>query len=275
MRILPVLLALALGAAAVRVASAQQPRAGELITGIVHQQGAGAQSPGGLWTLHFSLEAWRGADGIIHATPLVIQRTVSSYEEVSALMERINATRIISARIRSKGAGFAELLKLVDADLPADDPLVVRAAELAKPVTREDARFGTLALDRRLPAWLGRVPWAGDTIDLYLTAADEDSLRAALEVARALWDDEAAWSERIRAFAVEQLLPMKNEGWLDDGEEPLTPARFLARMRLEVIAVEVDGSFTFWHKDGDMFAGHSILVTGTLRDGPTHADIAG
>ena len=275
MRALPGLLALLFGTFAASAAPAQETRAGsELITGIVHPMGAGAQSPGGLWTLHFSLEAWRGADGIIRSTRLVIQRT-SHDEEVSALMDRINATRIISAHVRYTGEGFAELLKLVDVDLPADDPLVVRAAELARPVTRQDARFGTLTLNRALEMWEGKAVWAGDTIDIHLEAVNEDTLVPVLATAGALWDDQAGWSERIQAYAVEELLEMKNDGWLDEGEAPLTPAQFLARMRLTAISNSPDGSFTFWHDDGELFSGHTIQIMGSLREGPTYADIAG
>jgi hypothetical protein len=46
-------------------------------------------------------------------------------------------------------------------------------------------------------------------------------------------------------------------------------------MRLKSVTVYPDGSFDFWHDDGDLFWGHSIQVSGDLLDGPTHADIPG
>jgi hypothetical protein len=46
-------------------------------------------------------------------------------------------------------------------------------------------------------------------------------------------------------------------------------------MTLESITVTPDGSFDFWHNDGDLFYGHSIQVSGNLSQGPTHADIPG
>ncbi len=247
-----------------------------LITGIVHPSGAaGSQFPPAQdWTMRFSFEAWRGADGIIHSTPLVVRR-VSSREEMRTAMKRINAARIISARVRFADEKSAQLLELVDAHLPDDDPLVRRAAELAADVTRQDERFGTLTLNRRVDIWEGKATWAGGTIDVQFPADDEDALNAALEVARVLWDDQAGWSERVQTYAVEALLPLKNDTWLDDGEDEVTPTQFRGRMRLESIAVEADGSFTFWHNDGDLFWGHSIQVVGNLRDGPTDADIPG
>jgi hypothetical protein len=71
------------------------------------------------------------------------------------------------------------------------------------------------------------------------------------------------------------LLPLKNDTWLQKGESPLTEADFLKRMRLQSIWFGEDGSFEFWHNDGDLFWGHSIEVRGNLKDGLTEADIPG
>jgi hypothetical protein len=50
---------------------------------------------------------------------------------------------------------------------------------------------------------------------------------------------------------------------------------FKARMALESVTVEADGSFQFWYGDGDLFWGHSIQVSGNLAEGPTDASLAG
>ena len=46
-------------------------------------------------------------------------------------------------------------------------------------------------------------------------------------------------------------------------------------MKLESISVRNNGSFDFWHNDGDLFWGHSIQISGNLTDGPKRADIPG
>jgi hypothetical protein len=223
MKALRGLLALLFGASATD-AAAQPAMDGELVTGVVDARGAAGSQvpPDTAWTLHFSFAAWRGADGIIRSTPLNV-RGAYTYQEMQAVMDRINTARLVSARVRHTDAGSAELIELVDVALPVDDPLHAHAAELEKPVTREDERFGTLTLDRGLDWWEGTVPWGGDTIGLALSAADEEELAAALRAARTLWDDQAGWSERIQAFAVQELLPVKNDGWLEEGEQPACP----------------------------------------------------
>jgi hypothetical protein len=71
------------------------------------------------------------------------------------------------------------------------------------------------------------------------------------------------------------LLNLKNDNWLDDGEDEVTAEQFIEAMRLESIAVYPDGSFVFWHQDGDLFWGHSIQICGSLSEGLTDADIPG
>lgn len=68
-------------------------------------------------------------------------------------------------------------------------------------------------------------------------------------------------------------MDLKNESWLGDGEQPVDAAEFQSRMTLESISVHEQG-WSFWHKDGGLFAGHSILISGDL-DGPSDADIPG
>jgi len=248
----------------------------ELITGIVHPSGAsgGRVPPDTEWTLRLTLEEWRRADGVIRATPLSIHRTLT-YKELRVLMDRVRAGMIVTVRVRLTGEGSAELLELVDAPIPPDDPLTVRAAELSRPVTHDRARFGTLLLDRHLEWWEGKAAWMGDTIRIALAASDQRELNAALATAGALWDDQAGWSERIQAFAARELLELKNESWLEEGEAPVPEAEFRGRMRLESVTVYPDGDFTFLHDDGELFWGHGIQVSGTLTEGPTDADIAG
>ena len=115
--------------------------------------------------------------------------------------------------------------------------------------------------------------WAGCSVSLNLSGSAD--AQDALKTAHALWQNQAEWNRRVRDFAVEQLLTLKNDTWLDEGEPELTPDDFEDRMTLESITVNADGSFDFWHNDGDLFWGHSIQISGSLAEGPTHADIPG
>ena len=96
-----------------------------------------------------------------------------------------------------------------------------------------------------------------------------------LAVARQLWADQEGWQERITACAMKELLGLKNGTWLGDDEAEVSEQEFARRMILQTVSVDRDGSFEFWHDDGDLFFGHSIRVSGNLKDGPNDAGIEG
>ena len=83
------------------------------------------------------------------------------------------------------------------------------------------------------------------------------------------------WNRRIRDYAVKELLAVENESWIDQDEPELTPDDFKDRMTLESITVDPNGSFDFWHDDGDLFWGHAIQIGGNLAEGPKYADTPG
>lgn len=76
-------------------------------------------------------------------------------------------------------------------------------------------------------------------------------------------------------YAVDGLLELKNDTWLEDGETELSADEFKAKMVLEAITVEADGDVTFWHHDGGLFWGHSIQVCIDANDKCTSTDIPG
>ena len=112
-------------------------------------------------------------------------------------------------------------------------------------------------------------------VSLSLSTDQPDELEKALRTAHSLWQNQSKWNERIRNYAVQELLPLKNDAWLGEGEAELSADQFDGRMMLESVTVYPDGSFEFWHNDGDLFWGHSIQIGGTLSEGPTQADIPG
>jgi hypothetical protein len=123
--------------------------------------------------------------------------------------------------------------------------------------------------------WVTRFNWNGRKIELCLPredCADEDAF---FRLAEGLCKQQKKWDRIIRDFAVKKLLPRKNNDWLGDDEQPISPAEFKRRIKLEAITLDPDGSFDFSFNDGDIFWGHIIMVQGTLKKGPTDASIEG
>jgi hypothetical protein len=247
------------------------------VTGVVSPNGAtGVRSRGeDLWTANFTFEAWRIGTADLQIVPLRISRKVTD-AELDQLRSAINPYTVMRIKARvgeSAFGGYQALLEEFVGVYKSDAELNQYAERLQQPVTFENPDFGTFTLDRRVDWFAAEVVWDGKPVSLNLSDAAE--VEASLKVAQTLWQAQREWNLRIRDFAVQELLPLKNENWLDEDEAELSPDEFKDRMTLESITVYPSGSFDFWHNDGDLFWGHSIQISGNLSDGPKHADIPG
>jgi hypothetical protein len=251
----------------------------EHVIGLVDASGQGGwPEEGGQWTLHFTLHCWRVPPGPMKTRPLSVSFKTSR-EEFDSLWKRVHSYSVVRIRARVVeesviGMPQAELLEFLGPDR-SDSEMNQAAVDLQKPVIHQDHQFGQFTLDRRVNWYSAETEWNGAVVTLNVTLDDSRTIDGALEVARTLWKNQGQWAKRIEDYAVQELLPLKNGSWLDEGEAELTADEFKARMALESITADPDGSFDFWHNDGDLFWGHCIQISGNLSEGPTGADIPG
>jgi hypothetical protein len=247
----------------------------KIVVGVVYPPGlSGGRSRGETdWTLMLTLRPWREEGKSLLHTALQL-RSVVTKETLGTLQDEFAPYSLVRARVRLEEAGRAILQ---DDSLEAGDDaeLAAEAARLQVPITKTIAPFGTLTYDRSVAWWSGPTVWNRKAVTLHLDTDEADGVDTSAEAARTLWAQQEEWQQRIGAFAVGELLPLKNDSWLDEDEKPVDEAAFLDRMTLESITVYADGSFSFYHDDGGLFAGHCIEVSGNLLAGPTYADIPG
>lgn len=246
------------------------------IIGLVDADGAGGGRAGESdeWSLILQLAGWRHPGAAVVAGERCCEMPASE-ADVDSLMDRITAYTIIEAEI--DGSSTAEMTKLRRiVRIGVSDPeLEQLAARLQEPVLLDDPTLGRLEYSRRFGEFEGRVEWCGRVVTVSLRSDRPDDPPAALETAARLFADQAEWDRRVREYAVEKLLPLKNGSWLEEDEAELSADAFLSKMTLETISVEESGEFSFWHDDGDLFWGHSIAISGSLSEGLTDADIPG
>jgi hypothetical protein len=248
-----------------------------VVTGVVSPSGPGGGAGGQSreWTLTFSFVAWRpDGDGIQDVELSIRQRM--THDDLKSTMNLIEPYQILRVKIRlvresALGTPQAQLVEVVG---PVDDSeLLVIATKLQEPVTFNDDRFGTLTLDRRLDQFDGVTTWNGTSVRLTIEGSGESVCSESLSFARKLFDEERYWSKRINDYAVEML---HGRTWLEEEDEvELSREDFLNRMRLTDIGVSSDGRFDFWHDDGELFWGHSIVVYCDFDNGPTSIDTPG
>ncbi len=94
----------------------------------------------------------------------------------------------------------------------------------------------------------------------------EDSLKTAYE----LFKNQKNWGNKIRAYAASELLDLAND-WIDE----VTEEMFIESLGLDTISVYPKGEFEIFFFDGDLFAGHCIIVSGNISGSLESAEIAG
>ncbi len=252
-----------------------------VVEGVVSPRGqSGWPGRGPGYDIHtFSLADWRLAGGALVGRELTLLRPVSPERDGERRAEKIFETfpaysiqnfSVLLTKDRTR-AVVAEVLPA----RPEDETLRQLARRLREPVVVATARFGEVTMNPLNGRFEGKAKWNRKAVELHFEPGDDGGISGAIRTAEGLWSDQSGWQRKVDDFAVAELLPLKNDSWLGEGEQELTPADFKKTMRLQAITVAEDGSFEFWHDDGGLFCGHAIQIQGTLKGGLVDADIPG
>jgi hypothetical protein len=229
------------------------------------------------WPLSLDIIAWRIPDGPVQRGDLFFEQRVTE-AELAALQGTIPTQSLIAIRAKlcecsHFGDTRARFLGLLAT--PCDDKLAAILFDYCNPVVMVDPQLGRLVFDKAAEEYTGRINWLGNDIRIDVATDEDGSPADALATLKILMSDMAAWTHKVKQFAVAELLELKNEGWLCEGEAPVTHAQFSEQMQFDCLSVDPGGAFTFWHLDGGLFSGHHIQICGSLEDGLTDADIPG
>lgn len=229
-------------------------------------------------TLHVGLDAWRVDGGWMRTKPLSVRREIEE-DELTHWIQQFGIEQVVRFRGRlcddPEFGGANVLLEEFLARDVADEELNAHLRYLQTPIVRHDRVLGELTWNRKYGWFEGKAIWNGRRAKVRLSTSAPESFYAVKDLACKLWDDEDSLVPRIEQCVLAELLELKNDTWLEDGEKPLTAKQFLRRMVLESITVQEDGGWYFWYDDGYLFWGHSIRVAGTLADGPKSVTIEG
>jgi hypothetical protein len=248
------------------------------IVGIVARlSGCGVNEPWSeLWSFKLNFDAWRIRGGPLRKEALEFKRMCTEQEMIE-LGNQFEVDTIISVRARLAEKNLMgtphALLEEIGEPVEDDAEMNEYLAELLRPVTHVDAVLGTLTFDRGLGRFSARVMWRGQLVDFDLAAAGH--LSECIAFAHTLIRDQAEWHDRTRDFAVKELRTLKNENWLDEGEDEVTADDFRKLLTLSSVSVDPEGNVSFWFDDGDLFWGHSVVVSGTFAHGCESAEIHG
>lgn len=153
--------------------------------------------------------------------------------------------------------------------------------EYNKPVVIEDKVLGTLTLEREFDMFTTNFSWNGKEIPFMLEVNPESksSWSRARTAARKLIAEQEVWDKAMREFAAKELTELANDWLAEDDEneaaEPITEEAFAKRIIISELTITSSGSFTAYYNDDNMFLGHVVEVSGSLKKGITYANISG
>ena len=248
------------------------------ISGVVGANGPGASRlQEETWSLHLEMVAWRTNETPVRKEPLIVSKQVSD-DELHKIQASIARESIITFQGKlceesPFGNAQAQLLRLLP---PApDSELDSVLADYRQPVEMTDRVLGRLVLNKAVDWFEGELDWLGDRVRLAIALDEDRTLTDSLLTARTLVSQMEGWTKQVSKYAVAELLQVKNDSWLSEGERPISGPEFLRCMHLTSITAYANGEFEFWHDDCDLFWGHAIVVRGSLSDGIAGTDIAG
>lgn len=244
----------------------------------------GANGPGGgkvppeiKWAMNLKIVAWREQGGAVHKDAIIVTKQVDD-KELQELQDRIKSKSVITftGKICPESPfGDARALLVDYVGTSADKELAEILSRYVRPIEIYDETLGKLSLNKSVDLFEGKFEWNGSQIELSFSLDESGKPDAAIETAKSLINNMSDWATQVDEFAVKELLDLKNKIWLDDDESEVTKEEFVNLMTIKSITTYPEGEFEFWHDDGELFWGHSILVSGSLSEGMTDADIPG
>ena len=150
--------------------------------------------------------------------------------------------------------------------------------EYRKPVVLQDDILGELIYDKQLKSFEGNVAWLRGKIhiSLYVDKDNKSGITKAKKLLKTMVLEQEKWDADMRGFAAKELTKLACE-WAESEEEAtlITEDSFAKRISLSLIWVTAGGSFTAYLDDDELFFGHSITVSGSLKKGMISAKIEG
>ena len=254
--------------------------------------GQGASKRNGFWDVsHYFIAYVDCQTGALHTGDGRIVYPVSDEEhDAGGILDRFRREAVYRLKARKKipheipeGVTASSQNEFLIVEVLEEEALCPELeevlAEYLRPVVLSDEVLGELTLNKDLDLFEGDVSWRGEriSVSLEVDSGCEKTWEQAVQLMKTMLADQERWDRDMRAFAARELTELACE-WRDSTDEDvpeITEESFARRIELRSIVMEVDGSFSAYFDDDDMFFGHCVTAYGTLTDGVTAANMEG
>lgn len=238
--------------------------------------GAGKAGKDELWTASINLIAWKA----LNRSESVVKEEVrlewlTDDDGIKEWNNAIQESSVVKLKIRKGENGHFMLVELIDSEYK-DEAFKNILVEELKPVFYEDKLLGKFELNKGVKVFETDITWDGEESQLYFDLDEEENMEDAIKTAYELFKNQKHWSDKIKAYAANELVSLAND-WINEESdiEEITEEIFIKAIELASINVYPKGDFEIFFFDGDLFAGHCIIVRGNINGSFESADIAG
>lgn len=259
--------------------------------------GAGKAGKDILWSASIDLIAWKihGSNNEVINEKYKLESLVDDegLKELKDLIKKESIIRVKVSMCKDSSMKYLKLVEIIDTSYE-DKELNEILQESMKPVFYEDDILGKMELDKGVDIFQTSIDWIESKISISFNNGDEDSIKDYVSTAHDLYNNKADWNEKIISFAAEELLDLANDWYSESREEyyeefdpdfeeedeyfkyeTITKERFMELIKIREIIAYSHGGFTVYCSDGDIFLGHSIIVSGNINGEFDYAEMAG
>ncbi len=143
--------------------------------------------------------------------------------------------------------------------------------EYRKPVRIEN-ELGSFSLVRRWNWYDGTVQWCREPCSVLLNVTEGSTdCSYAMEVLRRISADDIAFDACVRRQICDQTKELLDEWY----EEEITEEEYMQRMGIPLITISEDGDIEFSFDTGELYAGHTLIVSVDAAGNVMSTDLAG
>nr|MDE6425803.1 DUF2262 domain-containing protein [Ruminococcus sp.] len=147
-----------------------------------------------------------------------------------------------------------------------------------KEVSVNSEILGKVVLNKNYDWYEGNAYWCGSESPFSINLENpDDDITEILRLVEDFYKNQSEWDRKLREFSASQLTELAND-WLEDeyyeedGEETepiqkITEKDFSERISINSIGFDMNGNFSVYYNDDDMFWGHSIVIYGNIKTG--------
>ena len=147
--------------------------------------------------------------------------------------------------------------------------------EYITPVFMHSEVFGDMKLNKEYGYYSSEFDWMGTKIDVSFNTDEEEDEKCLANLEQFCREAERRDRE-VRRYAAEELTYLAND-WRDDDhlDHEITEEEFAERIKISSVEMSADGDYDVWFEDDDMFAGHSVRISGDALGVPNYASMEG